>query len=453
MSEKYKFSKFNTYVENECGEMIIFNSLSITNAFCKLNPDNTIIFKEALNKKQANLISENILGHLLNRSMIVNDSIDEMKNLEYMKMQVITRTLSGNILGLIILPTGKCNFRCEYCYENFKNGKMSKENQDAIIKFVRKKIYYHSGVSISWFGGEPLLEIDIITYISKKIMDICNSLKKTYSANITTNGYLLSVENMKKLLSCNIYQYQITIDGLQNIHDKYRHLIDGSPTFRQIETNLLNIKNNIKTCIFHISLRCNFTQESLTVLNDFSKWFYKCFENDNRFSIFVRTVGIYGKNNKLSNVLINDGIGNICSKLFEKNQKINNSNIIANFQFLSPGGCVCYAGMDNHFVFDSLGNVRKCTVALSEDYNIVGKIENGEVIIDPSAMAKWVTPQPMHNKCYECSFAGVCMDNVCHTNKVQGKVNTHPNCPHEKSAIKNLILIYDKANKIEYIDK
>lgn len=39
MIEKYKFSKFNSYIENKCGEMIIFNSLSITNAFCKLKSE------------------------------------------------------------------------------------------------------------------------------------------------------------------------------------------------------------------------------------------------------------------------------------------------------------------------------------------------------------------------------------------------------------------------------
>jgi hypothetical protein len=92
-------------------------------------------------------------------------------------------------------------------------------------------------------------------------------------------------------------------------------------------------------------------------------------------------------------------------------------------------------------------------VALSQDYNIVGEVVNGEVIIDAKAMAKWVVPRPMHEECFDCSFAGACMDNVCHTNKAQGIENKWPNCPHEKSAVKSLLLLYDKFEQIKYIEE
>ena len=45
---------------------------------------------------------------------------------------------------------------------------------------------------ISWFGGEPLLEMEVIDYVSQKVMEICRKAHKPYTAAVTSNGYLLS---------------------------------------------------------------------------------------------------------------------------------------------------------------------------------------------------------------------------------------------------------------------
>ena len=457
MNKKLHFSKFNTYTENGDGEILIYNSLNINNNFCKLKSCYTQNFKRAVEDDYVYYLPDHLIDALTKRTMIVDDSYDEIQILEYMKMKVITGTLDRNVLHIIILPTGKCNFKCEYCYEKFENGKMPAEVQNAIVRFVRKRIVNYSGVIVSWFGGEPLLEQSIISYISQKIIAICDSLKKTYYASITTNGYLLTPQVMKELIKCRVYQYQITLDGTQDIHDKYRHLVNGEPTFNKIESNLIEIKNQIKTRVFNISIRCNFTKESLGKLDDFVKWFKSNFGDDNRFSVFVRTVGIYGDgdNGIEPDSLLDSGVGVICQRLFDtgggfaKDSKLTISNI----GFLSPGGCVCYAGKDNSFVFDSIGKVRKCTVALSEDYNIVGEIKNGEVLIDEVSLKKWLIPSKLHDECLECCFAGACMDSVCHTNKAKGIRNEHGNCPHEKDAVKSLIGIFDKMGRIEYVNE
>ena len=371
-----------------------------------------------------------------------------------MRMKVITGTLDRNVLHVVILPTGKCNFKCEYCYENFENEKMTIEIQNAVVNFIRRRITSYSGVTVSWFGGEPLIELDIIKYISKKIMAICNNLKKSYSANITTNGYLLTPHVVEELLKCCVYQYQITLDGTQEIHDKFRHLANGDPTFRRIESNLIGIKNEIETRVFNISIRCNFTKDSLEKFDEFVEWFDSNFGGDNRFSIFVRTVGVYGNasNAIKRDSMLDNGVGFICEKMYDIGCKLGkDSNFqISNVSFLSPGGCVCYAGKDNSFVFDSIGKIRKCTVALSEDYNIVGEIKNGQALIDETSLNKWLIPNRLHEECLECSFAGACMDSVCHTNKAMGIENEHGNCPHEKGAVASLVAIYDKMGKIDY---
>ncbi len=453
MNGKLHFSKFNTYVENSKGEMLIYNSLNGWDGFCKLRAEDTYEFKRALGSGNLDCLPAHMIEPLTKRSMIVDESCDENQTLEYMRMKVITGALDNNVLHLVILPTGKCNFKCEYCYENFENGRMPQEIQDAIIAFVRQKISSYSGVSVSWFGGEPLIELDVIEYISQKLMAICSAMKKTYAAGITTNGYLLTPEVMKKLIKCHVFQYQITLDGARDIHDKYRHLIGGAPTFDRIESNLIGIKNEIKTRVICISIRCNFTKESLARLDDFVQWFESKFGDDKRFSVFVRAVGVYGDGGRdMKDSMLNDGVGPICEKIYDTGSEFSENNRvrISNVKFLCPGGCVCYAGKDNSFVFDSVGKVRKCTVALADDYNVVGEVKDGKVLIDESAFRRWVVPSRMHEECLECSFAGACMDSVCHTNKAMGRRNEHGNCPHEKTAVESLIAIYDRMGRIDY---
>lgn len=51
-----------------------------------------------------------------------------------------------------------------------------------------------------WFGGEPLLEMNLIQSVSERLMEICRKNRKIYSAQITTNGYTLTEEIFSKLL-------------------------------------------------------------------------------------------------------------------------------------------------------------------------------------------------------------------------------------------------------------
>ena len=104
------------------------------------------------------------------------------------------------MLSLTIMPTELCNFRCRYCYEKFEKGKMQEDIYKGIVKYLQKNLSSYSGLDISWFGGEPLLALDIIEKMSTDIYELCKLLKKPYMAGMTTNGYLLTPEVVERLL-------------------------------------------------------------------------------------------------------------------------------------------------------------------------------------------------------------------------------------------------------------
>ncbi|MHC6202855.1 radical SAM protein [Breznakiellaceae bacterium SP9] len=119
--------------------------------------------------------------------------------------------------------THKCNLDCIYCYQNhFDNARMSIETAKSCIDWIFSHIPIGmTEIEISFIGGEPLLEIDLI----KKIVDYVRSNKKDteYIFYATTNGTLLTTE-MKNWLSKNkqCFVLGLSIDGTKQTHDHNR---------------------------------------------------------------------------------------------------------------------------------------------------------------------------------------------------------------------------------------
>ena len=164
-------------------------------------------------------------------------------------------------LTIRLYTTYACNFRCSYCFQDGRGGPMSQEVQDAVTEFVKEsfKTWKHDALKIEWYGGEPLMEPEIMEELSRRFMDIADSSGASYSANITTNGWYLDQAMVDMLERIKVKTAYITLDGIGYDHDQCRHLVNGGPTAQRIIDNL----RTIRTSMF-ISLRCNLHQDNLT---------------------------------------------------------------------------------------------------------------------------------------------------------------------------------------------
>ena len=181
--------------------------------------------------------------------------IDERAALETMGRAACSATQG---IGLTICPTMNCNFDCPYCFEHHRPGKMSPEVQDDVIALAERMMdaTKEKRMSVSWFGGEPLLAPDVIESLSERLMALAERKGSEYSAGIITNGYFLTQKNVDMLARCKVDSCQVTIDGLGAAHDATRHLAGGGGTFDRIADNLRNVK-----IPFRVSIRQN-VQES-----------------------------------------------------------------------------------------------------------------------------------------------------------------------------------------------
>ena len=149
-----------------------------------------------------------------------------------------------NRVSMTICPTMGCNFDCPYCFENHRSGRMSEQVQDDVVALAGRLLEAAKAgqLTITWFGGEPLLATDIIAALSERLKAVAAEHGAEYHAGIITNGYLLSQETADLLGRASVEKAQITLDGLGHRHDATRHLAGGGPTFDRIVENLRTVK-------------------------------------------------------------------------------------------------------------------------------------------------------------------------------------------------------------------
>jgi uncharacterized protein len=303
---------------------------------------------------------------------------------ELKKLNIETHeNLFSNKQSLIIFPTEQCNFRCTYCYEDFLIGRMSNETINGIKNLISKRANKLENLHVGWFGGEPLLAQDIIIEISKHIMKLNKKYSFNYTSDMTTNGYNLTPENFSILTDYKINRYQISLDGPKDVHDTTRVKANGEGTFDQIWNNLLSIRNTKKDV--SITLRIHLDEEKIRVVDSLIDNIRREFINDSRFSVFIVPIGeLGGKNDENLKVISEKEKNEIVLKTKQQlyGKKINE---------IDESPYICYASKPNNLTIRADGTIGKCTVALNDKRNNLGKINSdGSLEINQSMFNLWV---------------------------------------------------------------
>lgn len=293
----------------------------------------------------------------------------------------VLQALDQRALELVILPTEQCNFRCIYCYEDFVIGKMSTETVSKIKYFLVRESSRLKSLSISWFGGEPLLAKSLILEISDFAQSLCLEKNIKFTGGMTTNGFLLTKSTLENLVSLNQDYFQISIDGPAEFHDTTRLLKNGSGTFDRIWKNLLTARqSDLK---FRIHLRIHVTADNYQALDKFVDTLYSNFGEDSRFKIFFHEINDLGSNKSKFRHLISN-------KVLEFTRKYNKN--YRDEETFSPEGYICSAAKPNQLMIRANGRVGKCTLALNDKRNDLGTISStGELLVDNVKFRSWIS--------------------------------------------------------------
>ncbi len=354
-----------------------------------------------------NFLDQEFYNTLEKAGVFVNNDFDEIGLCELQYNQMV---YSKEALDITIIPTNDCNFKCVYCYENHRKEFMSEDTADSIIKFYRKNARFYKYLIVSWFGGEPLLRLDIIEYIMKQLMDISHKNGVVVRSMITTNGYLLTENAFCRLMKVGVRNYQITVDGLENTHNLQRPHKVKSNSFEVIISNLKEIMENHETGRYEIGIRFNISQEMNESREKILSFYHKNFGGWKQLSFIFEWIRDWG--GEIDQNIVTKP--EICIEWFisAKERGLRCFELFQN----ACGMYFCEACKLNGFVIDFDGSIHKCTLAMEDkEYKAINQIghfdKNGNLNFNEN-LVKWFK-RNQRESCKECVYYPICMGINC----------------------------------------
>jgi uncharacterized protein len=159
-------------------------------------------------------------------------------SIENIEIAAASKKVTTTLKALCLHVSHDCNLRCEYCFasEGDYNSGRKLMNKEVAIKAVDYLVANSSGrqkIEIDFFGGEPLLNFDVVEAVVKYGRQLEKVTDKRFYFTITTNGTLLNKHRID-FINENMDNVVISIDGRKEVHDAVRHDCIGKGSYEKI---------------------------------------------------------------------------------------------------------------------------------------------------------------------------------------------------------------------------
>ncbi|MDO5557826.1 MAG: radical SAM protein [Clostridia bacterium] len=369
----------------------------------------------------------------------VNIIVNEKNNKEEIYKEPNSHR-SSSLKTLCLVINNCCNLCCEYCFAN--KGNYDKPNQFMTFEIARKAIDFlikdvlasgNEKITISFFGGEPLLNFSLIRECVQYIEEFDN-IKCKYM--ITTNGTLLTPQIVRFLHEYK-FDVMISIDGNKEMHDIYRKDFSGKGSYADVvrgiklfdEIELLNARITINNYNFLIDtyiddiLKLGIKRITFAVDYNISK---------ESFELFVKSL------KKLIDKYYNDIIS---GNLYEIT---NFSSIITTIALHQRKLTFCNAGI-SYITVSADGKYYKCPRFVGKRQYLLSNIEEQDKIkqkIKQFSESLGSSPGERNKECNKCAYMYICGGMCYHHAAMLGKKefeNVERECYQRKVLFSELI--------------
>ncbi|QTA38011.1 radical SAM protein [Thermosipho ferrireducens] len=418
-----KLSKYNLLIEKE-DYIILFNVLSY--AMLYVEPSKKDKIKKMFDRQKVDSgdFDESEIKTLKKGFFILENDFDEI---EYLKFRFNAYKYSDRYLRYTVVMTEKCNFNCIYCYQQqlqtvIENSPLDlKEKQLKLLIDETKRRFEKQRpnvLSVTFYGGEPLLTLKNLLFLSENFKKLCEKYSVEYKPFIVTNGYLLTSEIADRLLNVGINRVIITIDGTEEIHDRYRKLLDGKPTFSKLIDNIEKIHKKM-----FVQIRINISKESINSVKKLIKLIGEkglMIEFDFQMVEIAREIPIQFNDTPLTL----KEFAKLEVELYKEILKYIPQYPFNPFRHLKIARCDALC--QNSFVIDTDGSIHKCWGEVGNPITVVGQLSEEGIELNQK-YAKWLTYEPYTDEeCKNCIVFPVCMGGCTFNAVVVDKLHGSP---------------------------
>ena len=308
-------------------------------------------------------------------------------------LKIMKRGKNKGFRKFTILPTTACNARCVYCFEQgFVPETMSRDTADRLIEYILKT-KDEGRINLEWFGGEPFVAHDIITYICQRLTDA----GVEFTSAIVTNGSLINDEITDTAVNVwHLKRAQVSVDGTRVNYELRKAYPDKRFNYDVVMENILRLaKAGVK-----VVMRCNLDRDNIGDVDIFFDDIYERFGGYDNVRIYLAPLHQEMKLGSITELhqAITDLYANACGTPKEKMFSIPgvSGGMRCNYCFVDA--------MDHTVIIMPDGSFTNCE-NFPEGHNW-GNVREG--VTDEALYERLKTPAAIDDKCRTCCFLPEC---------------------------------------------
>ena len=392
----YKLSRYNVLFERN-GKKYLWNTFS--DALIRLDASG-LTYLDGFNGVDDNTDYFQILR---DNGYIVDSRFDELGKVLFDEKATM---LNDEPIGMhyTIAPGLGCNYNCSYCFEKDRkiHTEMTRDMQIKLCDFIinaAEKNKNLQQIGITWFGGEPLLYMDTISFISTRIMTYCRERGIRYNAGLVTNGRFLDPINAAMLQGFNVTSVQLAIDGTK---DYYVRKKGALPEDFDATINNVVASSDILPITVRINVSDNY-DEALKL----TEYLLTNNKLDGKIQIYIAHVRDYDEEDMDKEQQSHKRFLSMEKRYFElfgKGKKYS----LESLSYIKPKRrcTTCLSVCNPNYCIGPEGELYRCEHHFGKTEHIVGTIESGRFYAhDEVYYLKHLHPA----KCEECQIFPVCL--------------------------------------------
>lgn len=324
-----------------------------------------------------------------------------------------------------ILPTTACNARCHYCFEKDNEVITMKEDcLDNIVSFIVRESTPFENISITWFGGEPLLFKNYITKITNQLSIKCKN--KKISSDLITNGILFDSDSVKSAKNdWFVENVQISLDGTEKNYERIKNYINIPHAYSIVIQNIQKlIDSNIS-----VNIRLNIDKSNMYDMLTLIDELHEKFGN----KIWVYAYPIFETKNNKENIVPNNEIFLCLGEIFKKLKDLGYREKTCVFKEFIPWYCA--STLPHNFVIMPDGKLLKCQSEIGQKL-FLGDVEHGVINLSRNNEFSIVD---LDEDCIKCCYLPICQGGCLAPVKCVSKIER---CCLEKYYLHELIEKY-----------